>query len=114
MKLLENKVALITGGSRGIGEGIVLKFAEQGANIAFTYVSSDERANALVEKVKALGVKCVCYKSDAGDYAASEILVADIIKEYNSFAFIILLNIFAIYIILYKIKFIFTFSISYN
>ena len=84
MKLLENKVALITGGSRGIGEGIVLKFAEQGANIAFTYVSSDERANALVEKVKALCVKCVCYKSDAGDYAASEILVADIIKEFGT------------------------------
>ncbi|MFM2387612.1 MAG: hypothetical protein RL660_2369 [Bacteroidota bacterium] len=84
MKLLDNKVALITGGSRGIGEGIVLKFAEQGAHIAFTYVSSDERAQALVEKVKAMGVKCQCYKSDAGDYAASETLVNDIVKDFGT------------------------------
>jgi 3-oxoacyl-[acyl-carrier protein] reductase len=84
MKLLENKVALITGGSRGIGEGIVLKFAEQGAHIAFTYVSSDERANALVAKVKAMGVKCACYKSDAGDFAAGETMVADVLKEFGT------------------------------
>jgi 3-oxoacyl-[acyl-carrier protein] reductase len=84
MKLLENKVALITGGSRGIGEGIVMHFASHGAHIAFTYVSSDERANALVEKVKAMGVNCVCYKSDAGDYTASETLVADVLKDFNT------------------------------
>jgi 3-oxoacyl-[acyl-carrier protein] reductase len=84
MKLLENKVALITGGSRGIGEGIVLKFAENGAHIAFTYVSSDERANALVEKVKAMGVNCCCYKSDAGDFAASEALVAQVLKDFTT------------------------------
>jgi 3-oxoacyl-[acyl-carrier protein] reductase len=84
MKLLENKVALITGGSRGIGEAIVLKFAEQGAHIVFTYVSSTERAIALVDKVKELGVNCVCYKSDAGDFAAAEILVNDIIKEFGT------------------------------
>jgi 3-oxoacyl-[acyl-carrier protein] reductase len=84
MKMLENKVALITGGSRGIGEGIVLKFAEHGAHIAFTYVSSDERANALVEKVKAMGVNCVCYKSDAGDFAAAETLVAQVVKDFGT------------------------------
>jgi 3-oxoacyl-[acyl-carrier protein] reductase len=84
MKLLENKVALITGGSRGIGEGIVLKFAEQGAHIAFTYVSSDERANALVEKVKAMGVKCACYKSDAGDFTAGEAMVGAVIAEFGT------------------------------
>jgi 3-oxoacyl-[acyl-carrier protein] reductase len=84
MKLLENKVALITGGSRGIGEAIVIKFAEQGAHIAFTYVSSDERANALVAKIKALGVNCACYKSDAGSFEASEILVAEVIKEFGT------------------------------
>jgi 3-oxoacyl-[acyl-carrier protein] reductase len=84
MKMLENKVALITGGSRGIGEGIVLKFAEHGAQIAFTYVSSDERANALVEKVKAMGVNCVCYKSDAGDFAAAETLVAQVVKDFGT------------------------------
>ena len=53
MKLLEGKVALITGGSRGIGEAIALKFAAEGAHIAFTYVSSDERAKALEEKAAA-------------------------------------------------------------
>ena len=49
MKLLENKVAIVTGASRGIGEGIALKFAEQGANVAFTYVSSDEKAKGEVQ-----------------------------------------------------------------
>jgi 3-oxoacyl-[acyl-carrier protein] reductase len=84
MKLLENKVALITGGSRGIGEGLVLRFAAEGANIAFTYVSSDERANALVEKVNAMGVTCKCYKSDAGSFLASEQLVNDIVKDFGT------------------------------
>ena len=50
MKLLENKVALITGASRGIGEAIALKFAENGANIAFTYFSSDEKATLIFTK----------------------------------------------------------------
>ena len=60
MKLLENKVAIVTGAARGIGEGIALKFAEHGAHIAFTYVSdsSAEKAKALEEKIKAHGVKC--------------------------------------------------------
>jgi 3-oxoacyl-[acyl-carrier protein] reductase len=84
MKLLDNKVALITGGSRGIGEAIVLKFAEHGAHVAFTYVSSDDRANALVEKVKAFGVNCKCYKSDAGDFAASEALVNEVVKDFST------------------------------
>jgi 3-oxoacyl-[acyl-carrier protein] reductase len=84
MKLLENKVALITGGSRGIGEAVVLKFAEHGAHIAFTYVSSTERANALVEKVKAMGVNCFAYKSDAGSYAESEEMVNQVLKDLNT------------------------------
>ena len=58
MKLLENKTALITGASRGIGEAIALKFAEQGANIAFTYLSSEERAKALEEKLAHYCVRC--------------------------------------------------------
>jgi 3-oxoacyl-[acyl-carrier protein] reductase len=84
MKLLENKVALITGASRGIGEAIAIKFAQEGANIAFTYLSSDERAKALEEKLTGFGVKAKAYKSDAGDYAASEHLAADVIKEFGT------------------------------
>ncbi len=84
MKLLENKTALITGGSRGIGEAIVLKFAEHGANVAFTYLSSDEKAKALEEKVKAMGVKTKAYKSDAADFAAAEALTADVVKEFGT------------------------------
>lgn len=83
MKLLDNKVALITGGSRGIGEAIVMKFAENGANIAFTYLSSDEKANALVAKIEAMGIKAKAYKSDAADYAAAEQLTADVIKDFG-------------------------------
>jgi 3-oxoacyl-[acyl-carrier protein] reductase len=83
MKLLENKTALITGASRGIGEAIALKFAEQGANIAFTYLSSEERAKALEEKLKAFGVNAKGYKSDAADYASSELLAADVMKDFG-------------------------------
>ena len=84
MKLLENKVALITGASRGIGEAIAVKFAEQGANIAFTYLSSEEKAKALEARLSALGVKAVGYKSDASDAKAAEQLAADVIKEFGN------------------------------
>jgi 3-oxoacyl-[acyl-carrier protein] reductase len=84
MKLLENKVALVTGASRGIGEAIAVKFAENGANVAFTYLSSVDRANALEERLTAMGVKAKGYKSDAGDYKATEQLAADIIKDFTT------------------------------
>ncbi len=84
MKLLENKVALITGASRGIGEAIAIKFAQHGANVAFTYLSSEERAKALEEKLTAFGIKAKAYKSDAGDYAASEQLANDVLKEFGT------------------------------
>lgn len=84
MKLLENKVALITGASRGIGEAIALIFAQNGANIAFTYLSSEERAKAQEEKLAALGIKAKAYKSDAGDYNAAEQLAADVLKDFGS------------------------------
>lgn len=85
MKLLEGKTAVITGGARGIGEGIAIKFAEHGANIAFTYVSdaSAEKAAALEQKLAASGVKATTYKANAGDYAACEILVNDVLKEFG-------------------------------
>ena len=84
MKLLENKVALITGASRGIGEGIAVKCAEHGAHIAFTYLSSEEKAKALEERLMALGVKAKGYKSDAGDFKAAEQLAADVTKEFGT------------------------------
>lgn len=84
MKFLENKTALITGASRGIGEAIALKFAENGANIAFTFLSSEERAKALEERLTAMGIKAKGYKSDAGDYKATELLAAEVIKEFGT------------------------------
>ena len=86
MKLLENKVAIITGAARGIGEGIALKFAEQGANIAFTFISdsSAEKAAALEAKLKGMGVKAKAYKSNAGDFAQCEAFVNDVLKEFGT------------------------------
>src|SRR5580658_3999018 len=86
MKLLEGKVAIITGAARGIGEGIALKFAEQGANIAFTYVSdsSADKAKALEDKLIALGVKAKAYQSNAADFAACEVFVNDVLKEFGT------------------------------
>ena len=80
-----NKTAIVTGAARGIGESIAIKFAEQGANVAFTYVSngSAERAAALEQKLIALGVKAKAYQSNAGDYTACETLVNDILKEFG-------------------------------
>lgn len=83
MKLLENKVAIVTGGSRGIGEAIAIKFAESGANVAFSYVSSDEKAQALEEKLKTFGVNAKAYKSNAADYAECETMVNEVIKEFG-------------------------------
>lgn len=85
MKLLEGKVAIITGAARGIGEAVALKFAEHGAHIAFTYVSdsSADKAAALEQKLIGMGVKAKAYKSNAGDYAQCEALINDVIKEYN-------------------------------
>lgn len=83
MKLLEKRVAIVTGGSRGIGEAVALKLAENGADIAFTYVSSDERANALVEKLKATGVNAKAYKSNASVFSECEQMVTDVMKEFG-------------------------------
>ncbi|MEO7445235.1 MAG: 3-oxoacyl-[acyl-carrier-protein] reductase [Ferruginibacter sp.] len=86
MKLLEGKTAIVTGAARGIGEAITLKFAEHGANVAFTYVSdsSREKAEALQEKLTGMGVKAKAYQSNAADFAACETLVADVLKEMGT------------------------------
>ncbi|MBK7667777.1 MAG: 3-oxoacyl-[acyl-carrier-protein] reductase [Sphingobacteriaceae bacterium] len=84
MKLLQNKVALITGATRGIGKGIAVKFAEQGANIAFTYVSSEEKALALEKELAAFGIKAKGYKSDAGNFKAADDLVTAVVAEFGT------------------------------
>lgn len=86
MKLLEGKVAIVTGAARGIGEGVAIKLAEHGAAIAFSYVSesSAEKAAALEEKLKGLGVKAKAYRSNAGDFAQCETFVNDVVKEFGS------------------------------
>lgn len=86
MKLLEGKVAVVTGAARGIGEGIALKLAEHGAGIAFSYVSesSAEKAKALEEKLTAMGVKAKAYRSNAGDFSDCEIFVGDVVKEFGT------------------------------
>lgn len=84
MLLLETRTVLITGGSRGIGEAIVKKFAENGADIAFTYLSSAEKAEALANSLsQEFNVKVKAYKSDASDFAQSEQLVNDVLAEFG-------------------------------
>jgi 3-oxoacyl-[acyl-carrier protein] reductase len=84
MQLLQNKVALITGATRGIGRGIALNFAKNGAHIAFTYVSSEEKAKAFEVELQALGVKAKGYKSDAGDFKAADELVTNVVAEFGT------------------------------
>ncbi|HAE13448.1 MAG: 3-oxoacyl-[acyl-carrier-protein] reductase [Chitinophagales bacterium] len=83
MRLLENNVCLVTGASRGIGEAIALRFAENGAHVAFTYQSSEEKARILEDKLNAAGVKAKGYKSNAGSYAEAEQLIADILADFG-------------------------------
>ena len=85
MKLLEGKTAIVTGAARGIGEAIAIKFAEQGANVVFTYVSdsSTEKAQELEKKLIALGVKAKAYQTNAADFAACEQLVNDVMAEFK-------------------------------
>ncbi|MFN7115348.1 MAG: 3-oxoacyl-[acyl-carrier-protein] reductase [Saprospiraceae bacterium] len=83
MKLLENKIALVTGGSRGIGAAIIRRFAENGAHVAFTFLSSEAPARALEEELKTLGVNAKAYRSDASSYAGAEALVNEVIKDFG-------------------------------
>lgn len=83
MKLLTGKTALITGASRGIGEAIASKFAEQGANVAFTYRSSVEKAETLQNTLNEMDVKVKAYQSDASSFEASEKLVEEVLKDFG-------------------------------
>jgi len=83
MELLTGKVALITGGSRGIGAAIVRRFAEQGAEVAFTYRSSAEEAEAIVAELGADGGKVKAYQSDASSYEQAEALVKAVLADFG-------------------------------
>lgn len=85
MGLLQGKTAIVTGGSKGIGKAIATKYAQEGANVAFTYLSSEEKAKALETELAANGVKVKAYKSDASKYDAAEQLVKDVLEEFGSF-----------------------------
>jgi 3-oxoacyl-[acyl-carrier protein] reductase len=84
MKLLENKSAIITGATRGIGRGIAIEFAKQGANVAFTYSSSVAAAEALETELKAFGVAAKGYQSNAADFDAAQALAKEVLKEFGA------------------------------
>ncbi len=83
MKLLENQVAIITGATRGIGKAIAELFADQGANVVFTYVSSDDKARALEAELQAKGVKAKGFKFDVANLAACENMADEVVKEFE-------------------------------
>lgn len=84
MQLLKGKTAIVTGATRGIGKGVALKLAEQGANVAFTYVSSEEKALALEKELQNLGVQAKAYKSDASVMTDAEAFVKDVLENFDS------------------------------
>ena len=83
MGLLTGKTALVTGGTRGIGRGIVERFVEEGADVAFTYVSSPDKANELAEELAKGGRKVVAIQSDAGDFNAAQAAVDQAVTEFG-------------------------------
>ena len=89
MSLLEGKTVIITGASRGIGRGIALVLAANGANIAFTYSQSVDSANKLVSEITDLGVVCKAYKSNAASFNESQELVNKILKDFTTFDILI-------------------------
>jgi len=84
MKLLENRVAFVTGASRGIGKGIARKLAEHGAHVAFTYRSSRSEAEAIEKELLQMGVKAKAYQSNAADFAQTEAIVNQVVAEFGT------------------------------
>lgn len=83
-KLLTGKTALVTGASKGIGKGIAVKLAEQGANVAFTYLSSVERGIALEKELEAYGIKAKGYRSDAADFKQADDLINSVVADFGT------------------------------
>jgi len=83
MKLLEGKIALVTGGARGIGKAIALKYAAQGASVAFSDLNYDENAIALEKEIEALGVKAKGYASDASSFEDSDKLIDKVVADFG-------------------------------
>ena len=83
MGLLDGKTALITGASKGIGRAIALTYAKEGANVAFTYLSSVEKGQALEGELSAFGVQAKGYRSDASDFAAAEELIKSVVTDFG-------------------------------
>ncbi len=82
--IVENKVVLVTGASRGIGKAIATLFAESGAQVAFTYLSSVEKGQALEKELSSYGIKAKGYRSDASNYQESEELVNSVLEDFGS------------------------------
>ena len=83
MKLLEGKVAIVTGAARGIGKAIALKFAAEGANVAFTDLVIDENGLATQKEIEAFGVKAKGYASNAANFEETHNVVAEIVKDFG-------------------------------
>jgi 3-oxoacyl-[acyl-carrier protein] reductase len=84
MGLLSGKIALITGASKGIGRAIAIRYAQEGANIAFTFLSSVEKGQALEAELAAFGIKAKGFRSDASDFKAAEELVNAVVAEFGA------------------------------
>jgi 3-oxoacyl-[acyl-carrier protein] reductase len=83
MGLLSGKTALVTGASKGIGRSIAIRFAQEGANVAFTFLSSVEKGQALETELAAFGIKAKGYRSDASDFKAAEQLITDVVADFG-------------------------------
>lgn len=84
MGLLSGKTALITGASKGIGRAIAIRYAQEGANVAFTYLSSVEKGQALENELAAFGIQAKGYRSDASDFKAAEELVNAVVADFGA------------------------------